>query len=506
STMWTIILALSAVALAAYYLSGFGNPFKKHGIPYRKSLPIVGCSWDLFYQRETVADIMQYNYNLHKDAKYVVYYEFMQPVFVIRDIELIKSITVKNFEHFVNHQTLITGDSDLLFSKNLFILKDDEWRNLRNAASPTFTTSKIKSMFVLMNDCAKRYGELLSKLPDDKKVLELKDVFTRCTNDIIASCTFGINVDSMTDRENKFYVYGRQATNFGRTNIIKFFMARHFPFLYKLFRIKIVDPKIEKFFMDVVTENIKTRVEKGISRPDMIQLLMETKGKELTVEDIISQVFIFYVGGLENVSTMMCFAAHEVGINPKIQKKLQDEIDDALAKNDGEITYEAMNGMKYLDAVVNETLRHYPIAAVTDRKCTKRVCIGNRFVVEEGSYIQIPIYGLQHDSQYFENPDTFDPERFMDKSKKFNSGAYLPFGLGPRVCIGNRFALLKTKVLLFHLFAKCTLKPCEKTRIPLQLTRSASAMIAEDGYWFQIEPRREICPVHVHSDSGSKVY
>ncbi|CAK9802104.1 Cytochrome P450 9e2 [Anthophora plagiata] len=500
--LWSIVLALIAVVFTViYYYNRFYTVFEEHGIPYVKSIPVIGTIWRLFFPKESFSIAMQNTYNIYRDAKYIVQYEFTEPIFVIRDSELIKSITVKNFDHFLNHQASLVGETDPLFSRNLFMLKDEIWKNLRNIVTPTFTTSKMKAMFPLMRNCAKRYGEILSKLPDDQGILELKDIFTRCITDAIASCAFGISVDSMTDRENIFYMMGKRANNFNKFALFKITIARYLPLVYRLFRLKIIDVNVDKFFEKLIADNIREREEKGINRPDMIQLLLEIKGKsasgiELTNMDIASQAFIFILGGLENVSTAMCFAAYEIGINEEVQRKLQDEIDDVLANCNGEVTYEALMNMKYLDGIVNESLRMYPIVMVTDRLCSKPFELpptlpGSKpYVIKKGGYIQIPIYAIQRDPRYFKEPEKFIPDRFIgDAKKEVNSGAFLPFGIGPRMCVGNRFAILVIKILLFELFAKCHLKPCEKTTIPMQLNIGTATMIPQNGFWFKVEPR-----------------
>ncbi|XP_078034045.1 uncharacterized protein LOC144468454 [Augochlora pura] len=516
---WSVIFALAAVGAAIYYyLKSVYNFFRDRGIPETHFYPIIGSLWRAMCQKITFAEQVNVLYKTHPDAKYVGFFDFLTPVVMIRDPELIKSVTVKNFEHFLNHRTMQSDSSEPLFSKNLFALQGERWKEVRNLLSPAFTSSKMKAMYKLMIECATRYGDFFDAIPKEGKSLELKDTFTRYTNDVIATCAFGVNVDSMTDRKNKFYVYGREATGFGRWQSIKFFLVRSAPWFCKLFGVKLVDPVIAGFFQDLVATTIKVRDEKRIVRPDMIQLMMETRGKlgpgkELTIEDMTAQAFIFFFGGFESTSTLMCFAAYEVGVNPEIQRRLQEEIDDVLEKSNGEVTYEAVNDMKYLDAIINEALRMYPVVVAVDRACTKSFELPPALpglkphVVEKGQYLWIPIYGIQYDSQYFEEPTKFMPERFIDDPKKIlNSGLFLSFGLGPRMCIGNRFALLETKVLLFNLFARCDLTPNSKTTIPMELSRKGFQMTAKDGFWFDIAPRKIAAPVLVSSVSnGSAV-
>ncbi|XP_043251551.1 cytochrome P450 9e2-like [Colletes gigas] len=502
--MWATILALLLVVLSIwYYLTRQYNYFEKRGIPYPKQLTQIRNMWDAIVKQKPVTDLVEEIYNVHHEAIYVGFYDFMRPVITIRDIELVKSITVKYFEHFQDHQGFQDLQDEPLFSKNLFGLCGDRWREIRTLLSPAFTSSKMKSMFKLMLECADQYGNFMATLPEDKRTLELKDTFTRYTNDVIATCAFGVSVNSITDRNNKFYEYGRESTNFGRLAMLKIAMFRCVPFLVKMFGIKLVSRRVEDFFKDLVESTIKYRDDNNVVRPDMIQLMMETRGKlgpgkELTIDDMTAQAFTFFFGGFESTSALMCFAAYEVGVNPDVQKRLQEEIDQVLENCKGEVTYDAINGLKYLDAVIYEALRIYPVIVVADRRCTKAFELPpalpglKPYVIQKDEYLWIPIYGIQHDPAYFKEPKKFNPDRFLPDAKVvLNSGTFLSFGMGPRMCIGNRFALLETKVLLFNIFARCNLKPCSKTCIPMKLMQKGFALTSKEGFWFDIEPRKD---------------
>lgn len=515
--MWTIATAVLAVILVCYYYLKDYDFFQKRGIPYVKPLPFFGNMFKPLTMQCTFADMVKHVYNANPDAKYVGFFDFTTPIVMIRDLELIKTVTIKNFDNFTDHRTFQTDEIDITFSKNLFNLRGDRWKDIRMTLSPAFTSSKMKSMFVLMRECAKRYGENFKSLIGDQRTLELKDTFTRYTNDVIATCAFGVNVDSITNRNNKFYMYGREATSFGRWQSIKFFLIRSFPKICKLIGVNIIRKEITNFFLDLVKTTINIRDEKGIVRPDMLQLMMETRGKvdpdkELTIEEMTAQAFIFFFGGFDSTSTLMCFAAYEIGVNEEIQKRLQDEIDQVLEDCNGEVTYEAINSMKYLDAVINEALRMYPVIVSTDRVCVKPFELPPALpnlkphMVQEGEYLWIPVYGIQHDPEIFPDPEKFDPERFYDDPKQIlNSGAFLSFGQGPRMCIGNRFAILEAKTLLFHVFANCDLKPCSKTVMPMRLSKNGFAMTADGGFWFDVQPRNKPQHVFVNSSTGGGI-
>ncbi|KMQ88037.1 cytochrome p450 9e2 [Lasius niger] len=456
------------------------------------------------FRRQSIVDLVQNTYNLHPEAKYVGMFDITGPLIVLRDRDLIKSIALKNFDLFPDHRTLVEEHQDPLFGKNLFALKGERWRQVRPIMSPAFTSSKMKGMFKLMSDYAAEFSNYLTQMPAEKRIMDIKDVFTRYTNDVIATCAFGITVDSMRSPKNEFYVYGKKATTFNSISFLKICIFRSLPWLAQLLKLRLIRAKLANFFQDLIETTIKTRDEKGIVRPDMLQMMMDSRGKEgkagLSIEDMVSQAFVFFLAGFDSTATLMCFAAHELAVNQEIQKKLQNEIDQVLEESNGQVPYDMVNNMEYLDAVINEALRMYPVAAAMDRVCVKEFELPptlpgmKPFIIKKGAAIWIPIYGLHHDPQYFEEPEKFDPERFLGERKResLNSGAYLPFGLGPRMCIGNRFALMETKVLLFHLLARCDLKTCEKTPLPLKLAKDGFSMKPEGGFWLNVSPRKNI--------------
>ncbi|KAK1117079.1 hypothetical protein K0M31_017002 [Melipona bicolor] len=498
--VWFSITATVLAVLAAVYYRITRN-FDLFEIPYAKPMPFLGNLWQVFVRGLSFSEVIEKIYNSNPDSRYVGFFEFNTPLLLIRDLELIKSIAVKNFDHFPHHRLIFEPDLDPLFSKNLFSLRGERWKEIRQILTSAFTTSKMTSMFVLMRHRAKDYGDYFASLSADRsKEIELKDAFTKYFNDVSAGCAFGINVNSMKDPKNRFYVYGKEAS-FETAQPFRAFAGTKFPWLCRLLGIRAFKQEIVDFFKDLVVSTIKFREENGIVCPDVIQLMMENReklgpGKELTIDDITAQAFIFFLAGFETVSTLVCFTAYEIGINEEVQKRLQDEIDQVLEDCNGEVTYEAINDMKYLEAVILESLRMYPPFPATGRVCAKpfklppHVPGAKPYVVQQNESVCIPIYAIHHDPRYYPEPKYFNPDRFYEHSRQmFKSLSFLSFGLGPRMCIGNRFALLATKLLLFHIFAKCDLEPCAKSFIPLKLSMNGFHMTSQNGFWLKIKPR-----------------
>ncbi|KYM92461.1 Cytochrome P450 9e2 [Atta colombica] len=362
----------------------------------------------------------------------------------------------------------------------------------------------MKMMFTLMFECAVDYAKFLSTSPADKGDIDMKDICSKYTNDVIATCAFGIKVDSIKDPTNKFYTYGKEASNFrGVIRGIKLFLIGTFPILVQILNMKFLDDYLSNFFKDIVRTTIATRDAEHITRPDMLQLMMDVRGKEgrreLDIDDMTAQAFIFFLGGFETSSTAMCFATHEIAANPEIQTKLQQEIDKVLEESNGEVSYEVINRLEYLDAVISEALRLYPPITNLERLCEKTFELPpalpdeKPFMMKKGMLVWIPVLAIHHDEKYYDNPKKFDPERFLN-NKMNNSSNYMPFGLGPRMCIANRFAMLGIKILLFHLLARCELKPSAKTTSPIQFGKGFMIM-PKNGFWLNIQRRKNMHPV-----------
>ena len=194
----------------------------------------------------------------------------------------------------------------------------------------------------------------------------------------------------------------------------------------------------------------------------------------------------------------MCFMAHELAANPDVQERLINEVDETVEVCQEKLTYEALLSMKYMDMVVSETLRKWPNAVVSDRVCTKPYTIEPKYPDEKPVHLKIkdsvwfPVFGIHRDPQYYPEPERFDPERFNDENKvNISPYTYMPFGVGPRNCIGSRFALLETKTLFFYILSHFEIVPVEKTQIPLVLSKKQLNMAAENGFWLGLKRRQK---------------
>lgn len=415
--------------------------------------------------------------------------------YYIRSPEVVRQVCIKNFDHFVNRRRFFVDAEHSLFGNSLFQLEDQKWKDMRSSLSPAFTGSKMRAMFELMRDIGEETVKHLKS--NQPKELELKDFLSRYANDVIATTAFGFQINSNEDRDNEFYKKGKRVSEFSP---LKFIIMAGLPKMAKLFNMDMLDKSQNSYYKKLVLQTMKHRKDKDIFRPDMINMVMEMRGEtkkasqHWTDVELVAQCFLFFLAAFDTVSSTLSFLGHELMANQECQDKLREEImevDEAL--NGKPLTYEALASMKYADAVISESMRKWPAAGLLDRICTKPTVLhdpitGKDVHVKVGDNVQIAVLGIQRDPKYFPNPMKFDPERFNEENKKkVDPNTTLSFGIGPRMCIGNRFALVEMKSLMFHLFKEFKFEQHEKSVVPLvTLNPSTPLLVPKGGFWVKL--------------------
>lgn len=266
----------------------------------------------------------------------------------------------------------------------------------------------------------------------------------------------------------------------------------------------------------------------------MIHLLMEAKRQfqlqkfdaipengtaehaEFNDEDLLAQCLLFFFVGFETLSVCLCYLTYELCMNPEVQAQLYEEILVVEEELQGKpLSYSMLAKMKYMDMVISELLRIWPPAFSLDRKCGKDITMldeNEELIVKfkKGDTIVIPIMAIHRDPNHFPDPELFKPERFLEENKQnIKPFTYLPFGLGPRSCIGrkvpaglinwlkffsfpflgNRMAIMEVKSIIFHLISKFKLVPGEKTVKNMMESLKGFHMQPKEKFWIKLVRR-----------------
>ncbi|XP_046677831.1 probable cytochrome P450 6a14 [Homalodisca vitripennis] len=495
NTATEVFLGLVILLWALYwYLTKEYNFWEKNGVPCKKAVFPFGSFKDLVLGREHMGDAYAKIYKEFPGERYCGAVELNRPVLVIRDPELVKHILIKDFNHFVDRFPFYHNPKESI-SQHLFLMnEEDGWRDMRHKLSPAFSSGKMKHMFLLMLKCSKQLEDYFYKITENQASVDVKRVFANFTIDIIASCAFGVETNSLSGSNTEFYQIAVAIFKPTTWMIMKHRIMTVFPSLSKLINIERIAQKPKKMLHELVSSTVKYREENNVCRNDFLDILIGikhnrnildgteeenglknnsriTKEEGLTMDQITAQAFIFFAAGFETASSTLTFCLYELAHHPEIQERLRLELETVLEKHGGEVSYQALQDLKYMDQVVDETLRMYASLAVIHRRCTKPYKIpGSDLVLQPGQKIRIPAYALHHDPQYYPDPDKFDPERFApEKVKERHPCLHLPFGDGPRNCIGMRFGLMQTKIGLATFIPKFRVEIAPDTPIPIKL-------------------------------------
>ncbi|CAF0806839.1 unnamed protein product [Didymodactylos carnosus] len=192
----------------------------------------------------------------------------------------------------------------------------------------------------------------------------------------------------------------------------------------------------------------------------------ESLSRVLTYNEVKSNTFVFMVAGYETTSSALAYCTYILANYPEVQKKLKQEIDQYFGDHSEQdqkkdLDYDAVNRMGYMEMFIKEVLRMYPIPVTgVSRQCMNETSVCG-YKITKGSVVQADVFSVHYDPDLWgpHDPNEFYPERHEEKRHPL---AYLPFGVGPRNCVGLRFAMIEMKIFLTRLLKQYTVVKCDK--------------------------------------------
>lgn len=289
---------------------------------------------------------------------YVGFFVFFRPTAFIIDLDLVKNILVKDFQYFCERD-LYYNEKDDPLSANLLNLEGIKWKALRHKLTPTFTAGKIKFMFPTIVSVSEELCETLASEISEDEIVDVKDLVSRYTVDVIGKCAFGIECNSLKDPQVEFRQHIKKFTKQMQKDSVTRVLALNYPTVARKLGITLTPKHIQDFFMNTVKDTVEYRENNNVERKDFMNLLIALKNNgdkdvgNLTLTEVASQAFIFFLAGFDTSSTTISFCLYELALNEDIQNKTREEIVTVLRKHNGEITYDCLNEMVYLEQVVN---------------------------------------------------------------------------------------------------------------------------------------------------------
>ncbi|CAG2196160.1 CYP3A [Mytilus edulis] len=432
------------------------------------------------------------------------------PVLLVTDPDLIKEIFIRESETFTNRVVIFPADEVL--HGQISVSEDEHWKFIRSIMQPTYTSGNLKHILPTVQKSCDDLVNVIAQRVAGGAVIEMKKICGGYTMDVICSTAFGLNSNSLKEPDNDFVAY---STGILTSNLVRpyFIICMVFPFLKNvmgsLFKVPKFGRGVEQFFRNVVSqimaerkinnnnnfrdfiqsmitaENVKPKGS-TIQKDNKEEIISAYQNRGMTEDEIVMNAMIFFGAGYDLTSNTLMFAVYELALHPEIQEKLFEEINNEIGKDAP--TYESISSLQYLDMFLSEVLRLHAAFHRINRHTKNDITVNGMFI-PKGTDVTIPISALHRISQNWPDPDKFDPQRFTQENKaKRPMYSYLPFGLGPRVCVGMRLVVMETKMALIAMIQHFKYCSCSKTEIPIPLEKGLLARPL-NGVYIRVEKR-----------------
>lgn len=365
-----------------------------------------------------------------------------------RDPEVAVHILRKNHRNYFKSD-ITSHHLGKYIGYGLLTLNGNEWREDRRLLQPGFYKKRIEQLY--NHTIPKTVATTLDRIPVGKTV-DIHSFMNELAFEVVTNALFDVQIGELLLREirqiiDSVQLYFVKEVRQPQWNIFRKLLGRQAKVFKQVKRIR-----------QIMNGLIEARLQSDSVHEDLLDLMLNSSyedGAPMERERIIDELIILIVAGHETTANGLNFMVHQLAQKPKILQKVKEEVQ-AVAQEHLS-PYEQLSQMNYGRAVVQETLRKYPPAWIIDRKALKPDQVGETYIPAE-TLIAISIIELHHNPDYWKLPEKFDPDRFLSPPPP----VYIPFGIGPRMCIGNHFALFEMIEVLRQLALRFQLSTSQK--------------------------------------------
>ncbi|CAF4117159.1 unnamed protein product [Rotaria sp. Silwood2] len=516
-----ILLVSLTVTLTVYLwtLKSSYDYFKSRGIPGPLPNFFFGhCR--LLWSVESISRQLQTW--THKFGSIYGLFEGTRPIYVVSDPEFLQEVFMKQFSSFHSRHMAFVVRMTARNKMHLFIASSHQWHRQRLVINPTFSAAKLKLMTTLVNECIEAFMKKLSEKCEEKKEFNIYLIYKRLTMDVICRCAFGVNTNMQTDIDNEYMHKAEILTQENLEKhplirlsylmpwlipILSYIVIGQAMFMQVLHRWKKNVEELPRFWFTNRLRHVvsaRASLDETKRHIDLLRLMLDavtsneikddnntdTIPKKLQYEEVISNVFLFMIAGYETTSTALTYCTYILATHANVQEKLRAEIDECQDKNESD--YDRVHNMIYLDSFIREVLRMFPIAPkAISRECNTTTTVCDYVIEKEhtclGSVIQPDMFSLHYDPNLWgpDDPNLFIPERHLTRRHPM---AYMPFGQGPRNCVGMRFALMEIKLCLTRLLHQYIILPGDEMEQKLK-PREVHFICQPEALYIKLEKR-----------------
>lgn len=384
---------------------------------------------------ENYGDFVHYNGGLFK-------------FYLVNDADLVRDVLKQTNENY-DKQSKFYSRFTLIGRSGLITSEGEHWQRQRRMMNPFFTQRSIKDFYVNIEQANQRLEKKWNESAISGEAFDICDDMFTLTLDIIGNALFNLELPTFK-RDIKRW-----------TDVIfEFLLKIPVPLFSELWFPSPINLKLKRTlreFDKLGLDIIQSRRAQASPPNDFLQKLLDARdsetGSAMTDQDIIEELLSFILAGHETTSHTLSWTWYWLSMHPEVYARVEQELSQLNLEDNPD--FSKMAELRYTSAAIKEALRLTPIATVTTRRALKETQLGN-VTINKDDMVLICFHSLHRNPRYWSDPDKYIPERFLDaeSEKARDKNAYLPFGSGPRFCIGNNLAMLEMVYSLSYLMKR----------------------------------------------------
>ncbi|KAK4803255.1 hypothetical protein SAY86_001458 [Trapa natans] len=435
-----------------------------------------------------------------------------QPLIIIADAELCREVGIKKFKDIPNRSIPSPISASPLHQKGLFFTRDSRWSTMRNTIVSVYQPSHLAGLVPMMQAFIESAtSSLESPSTKDNQEITFSNLSLKLATDVIGKAAFGVDFglsgaaksaasqedstkrksgDEVSDFINQ-HTYSTTQLKMDLSGSLSIIMGQLVPFLQEPFwqvlkrvpgtidwKVEQTNRKLSERLNEIVAKRIKDGSSWARSK-DFLSLILRAREESsskihqtIFSPDYVSAVtYEHLLAGSATTSFTLSAVVYLVSGHPEVEKKMLEEIDGFRPRELIPTASDLQTKFPYLDKVVKEAMRFYTVSPLVARETSRRVEVGG-YILPKGTWVWLAPGVLAKDPKNFPEPEKFKPERFDpngEEEKRRHPYALIPFGIGPRACIGQKFSLQEIKLSLIHLYRRYVFRHAPSMEKPLEL-------------------------------------
>ncbi|XP_077533800.1 cytochrome P450 3A13-like isoform X2 [Haemaphysalis longicornis] len=463
-------LLVLAASLLIWWLRKTFTFWKDKGIVHLGFWEYMRFCYDIYTKPLNEVEISYYE----KYGRVYGSYQGTDPTLVVGDPDILREIMVSQFKNFSDRSEAQRVGSEL-WRKSILNLSGDEWSKTRRIFLPALNPIRLRKIALKVKATAEKAVSKVMEAVTQETPLNISELAEHSSLCSTIALNYSVDLENADKDHPLLKSLDAISITLAGWKLVMLFMM---PKIYRLLQPdypKEAESNLFKTFVSHLMEERKSK-NKVSKEDDFLQVFMDaeydwqngTDGKgdnaekqKMSLEAITAQGLIFFVAGVEGAASAVTHTAYLLATHPEYQDKVTAEVDKAISE--GGLTYDALQEMPYLEASIKEAMRLATPDSVIMRLCTEETTVaGIHF--KPGMCVGIPLAAIHRDPEYFPEPDKFNPERFLPVNKEsVKPFTYIPFGAGPRTCVGKRLGVVQAKTTLACLLSRVRLEPCSET-------------------------------------------